>query len=103
VSYKKKNSSVVHFFDGISNKSKSVRLYYDKTAKNNTKDITKEYISFLPNLIQSIDGYLIRNITNLVYKKNKYIIEPLHDSIRFHPNMILNVHKSIVSAYYAFP
>ena len=69
--------------------------------KNNEKDV----IAFLPNCVQSIDGYTIRTICYNVSKKteNNYCPEPLHDSLRFHPNFTLIIQKSILDCYYNFP
>jgi hypothetical protein len=54
--------------------------------------------SFLPNLIHSIDGSVMRLIAKKVMDKG-YIINHLHDSIQAHPNKIEIVHNSIKLVY----
>ena len=52
-----------------------------------------------PSIIHSMDGAIMRLIITSVYRKEKYIINHLHDSIQFHPNHYQSVLKSIVQVY----
>jgi len=53
---------------------------------------------FLPNLIHSIDGSIMRLISQEMIEKG-YIINHLHDSIQTHPNYLDDVYESISKIY----
>jgi hypothetical protein len=59
----------------------------------------KHLRSFMPNLIQSIDGSVMRAIILGVYKESKYIVNHLHDCILLHPSQVDSLMKVLTTIY----
>jgi len=61
-------------------------------------DVRKIIAGFLPNLIHSIDGAVMRIIISEMLKR-KYIINHLHDSIQCNPNKLDEIYDIIKNIY----
>lgn len=97
VIYKKNtiSSSKKKFFSHVSNKMIS---FHVNTYNVENIDNGKMINGFLPNLIHSIDGSVMRIISKEIIKKG-YIINHLHDSIQTHPNNLNMVYAAIKEVY----
>ena len=61
--------------------------------------LTKHLSTFIPNLIQSMDGAALRILVLTVYDKVKYVMNPLHDCFMVTPNCVDALGEAIVELY----
>ena len=85
--------STVRTYTDLLNKTSNPRLKIKRYRKPEgekvpSEVVNKSIISFRPNLIHSIDGWLIRLIVKKMRDKCKYNIVHVHDCIHCHPNYI---------------
>ena len=85
------------YYDGILKRFISNRLYL---SEKKNYDKSQHMTSFIANFIHSYDGAIMRLIILRFFKKTKYILEPLHDSIGVHPNDFKLMISSIQEVYY---
>jgi hypothetical protein len=85
-----------YYLSPVTDKRKRFRY---KTSSNQDLCLKNLYRGWLANFIQSIDGYMIRTIVKAVYDETGYIVECLHDSLRFHPNYTSVVQQTIALEY----
>ena len=81
-------------------KRKSYRINLPIDEKSNKLD-KKHYLTFPPNVIQSIDGALCRIILNTYHKLIGSILEPLHDSFKVSIKNIIPL-KNIIKYVYLY-
>jgi len=65
----------------------------------NSLDPKKLELSFLPNLIHSVDAFIVRRLCLEVFKSCNYILQHTHDSFSFHPNLMKAVNEAISGSY----
>lgn len=94
--YLKKNKQRAYYYDYISNSY----IQFKVAAESDQIDLEKHSLAFLPNFIQSLDGFYIREIGYNIFKILGYIPETLHDSIAVHPNYITKCRAIIWKAYF---
>ena len=61
--------------------------------------LRKHLSTFIPNLIQSIDGSVLRMLILKVFSKTKYVMNPLHDCFMVTPNSIDALGEAILELY----
>jgi hypothetical protein len=93
---KSTDSQIINFFDYNLNYRSKQRVY----SMSDQTDISKHLSAFWPNFIHSVDAFFMREISKELYINKKYVIEPLHDSIRIHPNLISDARDIISNVYY---
>jgi hypothetical protein len=62
-------------------------------------NVEKVRLSFIPNLIHSIDGYILREVVRGVFFECNYIINHVHDSFSIHPNFLTILNNIIYKIY----
>lgn len=76
--------------------------FHYQNYDNKAIDKIKMLSGFIPNLIHSVDGAIMRLIITHIYhndSKQNYVINHLHDSIMYHPNYHETVMNSIKRVY----
>jgi hypothetical protein len=71
----------------------------DPREKERVKRWKRHVGSFLPNLIHSIDGAIMRIFITKMYEKRKYIISHSHDSVLLHPNYVKTFYEIVAEVY----
>jgi hypothetical protein len=65
-------------------------------------NVKKTKTTFLPGLIHAVDGSVMRKIILDTYRKHKYVVNHLHDSIQISPNYVEELFLTINEIYRNF-